>query len=68
VARTDALVAIEVPIEFEPRGADLVDFQSLDQLYQAFGPHITQVLWSEKYQASGTERNTCIRTIFRLQK
>ena len=68
VARTGALVAIEVPIEFKPRGADLVDFKSLDQLYQAFYPHITQVLWSERYQASGAERNTCIRTILQVQK
>ena len=68
VARAGALVAIEVPIEFEPSGADLVDFKSFDQLYQAFDPHITRVLWSEQYQASGSERNTCIRTIFRVQK
>jgi SAM-dependent methyltransferase len=68
VARSGALVAIEVPVEFEPRGADLVDFKSLDQLYQVFSPHITQVLWSEQYKASGTERNSCIRSIFRIQK
>ena len=68
VARSGALVAIEVPIEFEPRGADLVDFLSLNQLHSVFTPYLVKVLWSEQYHSTGTERNTCIRTIFRIQK
>ncbi len=68
VARPGALVAIEVPVEFEPRGADLVDFKSLNLLHEAFSPYLSEVLWSEQYQASGVERNNCIRTIFRIHK
>lgn len=79
VARSNALIAIEVPVNFEPRGADLVDFKSLDALHHAFdeafqcieksenSPGI-QVLWSDQYQAAGYERNNCIRTIYRIQK
>jgi hypothetical protein len=68
VARSGAVVAIEVPVEFEPRGADLVDFNCLDRLHEAFSPHLSQVLWSDQYTAPGIERNNCIRTIFKLQK
>jgi SAM-dependent methyltransferase len=66
VARNGTLVAIEVPIEFEPRGADLVDFKNLDRLHRAFTPYLAQVLWSEQYNTA--ERSTCIRTIFKVQK
>jgi SAM-dependent methyltransferase len=79
VVRTEGLIAIEVPINFEPRGTDLIDFKSLDNLYQEFrealpilrdniSPAQIQVLWSEQYQAAGNERNHCIRAIFRINK
>ena len=71
VARPGATIAIEVPVNYEPSGADLIDFSSLDHLHQFFAPYIDQVYWSESLTPSdpGCEAGTpIIRTIFRLKK
>jgi SAM-dependent methyltransferase len=71
VASPSALVAIEVPIQYQPRGADLVDFGNLKNLVSIFEPHIGRILWSEE-QAPHTSSNDTgdriIRVIFRLRK
>jgi SAM-dependent methyltransferase len=71
VARTDAVVVIEVPVEYDTRGADLVDFKDLETLHQAFGSHVAQVLWSYRdpsESAMNDSGTTIIRTIFRVAK
>ncbi len=56
VAKPDALVAIEVPIRYNTRGADLVDFGSAANLLATFGNHVAQVVWSDE-QAAGSPLN-----------
>lgn len=51
VARPAALVAIEVPVRFETGGADLIDFEDVQELQAAFEPHIGRVLWSDEQEA-----------------
>jgi SAM-dependent methyltransferase len=71
VARPGAIIAIEVPVDFEPRGSDMVDFIDLETLHRAFQAHLADVLWSERYhsmEACEKIRSTCIRTIFRINK
>lgn len=71
VARPEATIAIEVPVNYEPRGADLIDFISLDNFHQIFAPHVDQVYWSESLGLAdpGCEAGTpIIRTIFRINK
>lgn len=70
VVRPQGVVAIEVPVQYEPGGADLVDFKDLDTLHALFAPHLDQVLWSESLAAGepGNRSGTpIIRTIFRLR-
>jgi len=69
VARPGALVAIEVPIRYETRGADMVDFGSSAGLHAAFEPHIAQVLWCEEHEPStpmNEEGTAIVRTVFSL--
>jgi len=71
VARPGAILAIEVPVEYETRGADLVDFGNLDTLHRSFEPHIAQVLWSEKcppHSPANNSGHSVIRTVFRIVK
>lgn len=73
VAKRNALIMLEVPVNFEPRGADRIDFGSLESLYGAFKKHaeIKQVYADGKINKgegdnpSGTD---IIRTIFEIQK
>ncbi len=70
VVRPQGVVAIEVPVQYEPGGADLVYFKDLDTLHALFAPHLDQVLWSESLAAGepGNSSGTAIiRTIFRLR-
>ena len=71
VARPGATIAIEVPVNYVPQGADLIDFKSLDNLHQIFAPHIDQVYWSESLEMSDPDCEAgtpIIRTIFRIDK
>lgn len=67
VARSQAWVAIEVPIQYETRGADLVDFGSLENLYAVFVPYLAKVLWSDERPA-GDQGPATICAIFTIQK
>jgi SAM-dependent methyltransferase len=71
VAQDHALVAIEVPVEYETRGADLVDVKNLDGLLALFQPCVASVLWSET-QPPRSPRNDggtpILRAIFSLKK
>jgi SAM-dependent methyltransferase len=67
VARPNSLVAIEIPIRYQTRGADLIDLQSVANLHQLFQPHITQVLLQEEEPAQSPTNATgtpIARTIF----
>ena len=71
VARPGALVAIEVPVQYETRGTDLVDFGNLRNLHAVFGPYIAQVLWCDEQPARSplNEAGTAvIRTVFSICK
>lgn len=71
VARSGARVAIEVPVRYDTRGADLIDFRDCATLHQAFQPYVGQVLWSEEQppHMPDNESGTAIaRTVFVIQK
>jgi SAM-dependent methyltransferase len=67
VLRPQGTVALEVPVQFEAHGADLVDYGSLEGLHRLFAPHVAQVVWSEELPAghSANSSGTAVaRTIF----
>lgn len=71
VGRAGAVVAVEVPAQYDVRGADLVDFGTLPALHAVFSPHIGQFLWSDEQPAHSptNEGGTAvIRTLFTLSK
>jgi SAM-dependent methyltransferase len=63
VLRPGGAIVIEVPVNYEERGADLVDFGSLDNLLALFAPHMDKVLWLEQQD---TPTNT-LRVIFHVR-
>jgi SAM-dependent methyltransferase len=71
VAKPGALMGIEVPIKFTPRGADRFDFGGVDGLHKLFESCIDKVIWSDEQppksamNASGT---AVARTIFSVRK
>lgn len=66
VCRPGGLIAVEIPVNFEPSAADLVDFGGLEDLHTAFDAYIKQVLWSDS-QPPETPKNVhkvaIVRTI-----
>ncbi len=71
VARNGAVVAIEVPIRYETRGADRIDFQSPQHLIDQFQPHVGQILVSEDhppFSEANRYGNDIARVIFTIQK
>jgi SAM-dependent methyltransferase len=69
VARSNAVVAIEVPVAYETRGADLVDFRDLKTLHYHFEPYIAETLWSERqppHTPTNDSGHSVVRTLFRL--
>ena len=71
VARPGAFIVIEVPVQYETRGADLVDFENVENLHAAFEPYIARVLWSDEWSSHGTSDdsgNASVRTIFSVCK
>jgi len=69
VARPNAIVAIELPIRYQTRGADLIDLQSLPNLHKLFEPHIAAVLLQEEQPAGSLTNATgtpIARTIFKI--
>lgn len=69
VVKDDGYIAIEVPVKYQTGGADIVDFDNLENLHETFGPHIAEHVWSETNISRGEEASTSsIRTIFRVAK
>lgn len=65
VGRSGAVTVIEVPVNYETRGADLIDFGDLASLHSAFSSHLTKILWSqEANQMVDTSQNASAKTIF----
>jgi len=67
VARANTVVAIEIPIRYETRGADLIDIQSLSNLHELFHPHIQNILLQEEEDEDTTANpggTPIARTIF----
>lgn len=71
VARPNTLVAIEVPVHYETRGADLIDFESSQNLHAIFEPHIARVLWSDEQPPHSDWNDSgvaVVRTVFSIRK
>ncbi len=47
VARPNALIAIEVPVHYEVRGADLFDLGDTETIHKLFGDNFVKALWSD---------------------
>lgn len=71
VAKDRAVLAVEVPVKFTPRGADRFDFCGVDGVHELFDTHIERIVWTDE-QPPGSPTNgsgTAIaRTIFTLRK
>lgn len=71
VAKNNSIFIIEVPVNYETRGADLQDFKSLQNLKEIFRPYIRQVLF-EEFLAKKVQNNFAgtdiIRIIFKISK
>jgi SAM-dependent methyltransferase len=71
VAKDKAMVAIEVPVQYQTRGADLIDFRNLQNLLDVFKPHIGQVLWTDEQPPNSSlndHGNAIVRLIFSVCK
>jgi SAM-dependent methyltransferase len=70
VARPGAIIAVTVPIHFEPRGSDLVDFGDVKNLLDLFKPHVTEALWFEEHPPHSPlndDGNTIVRAVFAVK-
>jgi SAM-dependent methyltransferase len=71
VVKDRGIIAIEVPVQFQTRGADLVDFGDIASLHQVFKPTIETVLWTDQqppcspFNQGGSH---VVRTIFSIRK
>lgn len=61
-------VAIEVPINYNVSGADLIDFKSLDNLRSYFTSGIDTVIWENEFPFSEGYGTAVIRTLFSVRK
>ena len=71
VARSGALIAIEVPVHYEVGGADLFDFGDTETIQRLFGDCFVKALWSENLplEHPRNDGGTAIaRTIFQINK
>lgn len=68
VVQPGGLIAIEVPVSFTPRGADLVDFGSAERLLGLFAPHVASVVLVEDGVPAAESGNPVLRVIFRVAK
>lgn len=71
VAKENAVIAVEVPIHYQVRGADLIDFGGAEGVCKAFSPNVETVFLLEE-QEPHTDRNdsgTAIaRVVFKIKK
>ncbi len=71
VSKDRALVALEVPIRYETRGADRHDFGGSDGLVRLFRPHVAEIIRTDEQpprsplNASGT---AIARALIRIRK
>jgi SAM-dependent methyltransferase len=71
VARDGAVVGVEVPVRVQASTADRIVFSGLDELREAFRPHVGEELLAEEQppRTATNEQGTEIaRFVFRLQK
>ncbi|MFW9875819.1 MAG: class I SAM-dependent methyltransferase [Candidatus Thorarchaeota archaeon] len=71
VAKKEAIFVIEVPVNYETRGADIWDFKSIDHIKSLFQPYIKEILL-EEYSTKGSDNNFAgtdvARVIFQIAK
>ncbi|MDA1055785.1 MAG: class I SAM-dependent methyltransferase [Planctomycetota bacterium] len=71
VAKNGARIVVEVPVHYQTRGADLIDFGNVHGLVEAFQPFVHEVLWAEECPALSprNEQGTDIaRAILAIRK
>ncbi|MEM9773550.1 MAG: class I SAM-dependent methyltransferase [Chloroflexota bacterium] len=51
IAKPGALIAIEVPYDFEPTKTDLFDYGSVENVHQLFKTRLSSVVWAESIPA-----------------
>ncbi len=71
VARNAALVAVEVPVRHRGSDADRIEFSGIDELRNAFSPHIREELLAEEHPPNSpvnAQGSDIARLIFRLAK
>jgi SAM-dependent methyltransferase len=71
VARDGAVVGIEIPVRAKASDADRIVFSGLDELRDAFRPHIGQELMGEEeppHSATNEQGTEIARLVFRLRK
>ena len=71
VACPNALIAIEVPVHYEVRGADLFDFGDAKTIHNLFGDFFIKALWSEDLPLEHPRNDSgtaVVRTIFQISK
>jgi SAM-dependent methyltransferase len=70
VVRDGGFIVVEVPVNYQTGGADLVDFVSLENLHNFFEDNLQEILWSESVSSPDNERghSTAIRTIIEIRK
>jgi SAM-dependent methyltransferase len=51
VLKPGGSIVIEVPIQYEVRGSDLVDFKSAIELIDMFQPHVNEIYWADDHDA-----------------
>lgn len=67
VTRPNAFIAIELPIQFEPYGADLIDVKNIEGLQRLFAEYPTKCLWFEEVPPHTSKNNggtSIVRAIF----
>jgi SAM-dependent methyltransferase len=71
VARTGAVVAVEVPVRHRGSEADRVEFSGLPELESLFSSRIDDVVLAEELEADGPRNDqgsAVARLVFRLRK
>lgn len=72
VLRPGGLLAIEAPVDFQPRGSDLFNFESVENIRALFGPNLGQTVWSERVAGGEGEQGKvpppAVRAVFKLNR
>lgn len=68
VSRPGGTIVIEVPVNFQVQGADLIDFESYENILDLFNPHVEKILWAENEISQEKGIQSASRVIFSIKK